>query len=99
MTDRSDSDATFPSGCGFLSTADLQDFIDGRLAPARMEEFDRHVAGGCAACVTLAADLEVYHRLLRGGLHEGERREAEQQANTLRERLRKELRRRNLTST
>ncbi|HEU5181335.1 MAG TPA: hypothetical protein VFW45_11110 [Candidatus Polarisedimenticolia bacterium] len=99
MTDRSDTDTTFRSRCGFLSAADLQDFLDGRLAAARQEEFDRHVAGGCAECVTLAADLEVYRRLIKSGPSESERREAEQQAETLRERLRKELRRRNLTST
>lgn len=98
-TEDRDPAATFRPGCGFLSSRDLQEAIEGRLSAQRRQEFESHVEQGCAECVTLAADLATYRRLLSSGPLDSERREEELHSEPLRELLRREIRRRNLTST
>lgn len=85
---------SFPVGCGFLSATDVQAAIEGRLAPERRTEFERHIVAGCADCVTLAADLETYSRVVSRGVLPAERREAEREAEPLRQRLRSKIRKR-----
>jgi hypothetical protein len=89
--------ASFAAGCGFLSTGELQSAIAGRLSQERQAEFDRHIESGCSECVTLAADLETFRRVVSGGVLDSERREEDQLSEPLRSLLRREIRRRNLT--
>lgn len=89
----------FAAGCGFLSADDLQSAIAGRLARERRVEFDRHIESGCSECITLAADLETFRRVLAGGPLNSEKTEEEQLSEPLRTLLRREIRRRNLTSS
>lgn len=89
----------YTAGCGFLSAKDLQEAIEGRLSPPRRTEFEAHVDKGCSECITLAADLETFRRILASGTLESERREAEKLAEPLRALLRREIRRRNLISS
>jgi len=93
-TSRNGTGSTFPVGCGFLSAADIQAAIEGRLAPDRRAEFEGHIEAGCADCVTLAVDLEVYTHVVSRGALPAERREADGEAEPLRQRLRREARKR-----
>jgi len=87
----------FTAGCGFLSVQDLQAAIAGKLSPQRREEFDQHIESGCSECITLAADIVAFRRVLSGGPLDSEQREEEQLSEPLRSMLRREIRRRNLT--
>ena len=101
MSDGTTSKETpdFPAGCGFLSAGDIQAALEGRISPERKLEFEAHIERGCSDCVTLAADLETFRRLLAGGPLDTERREEEKLAEPLRARLRMEIRKRKLTSS
>lgn len=86
-------------GCGFLSLQELDAAVAGRLAPERRDEFERHAGQGCSACVMLAVDLATFRRILAGGPTETERAEADIQSESLRTRLRAEIRRREPASS
>jgi tetratricopeptide (TPR) repeat protein len=83
----------FRAGCGFFKNEDLEAAIAGTLPAARRADLDRHVAGGCAECALLAADLAVFAGVVSGGALEGERQEADRQAEMLRVRLQREVER------
>ena len=57
-----------------------------------MPNSDGHVEEGCAECVTLAADLNLFRAVAADGPLEIERREDDARAETFRERLRREVR-------
>jgi len=83
---------SFDPGCGFLSPAEIDDALNGRLPESRFAEFDGHVEQGCAECVTLAADLELFRTVEADGPLAIERREDDAHAAAFRERLRREVR-------
>lgn len=80
----------FDAGCGYLSAEEVEAALDGRLSDERLAEFDRHIEDGCSDCVTLAADLRVFRRVVEEGVLETERREDDRQAELLRARLARE---------
>jgi cytochrome c-type biogenesis protein CcmH/NrfG len=59
--------------CDFLSFEEVEALAEGRLEPARLEEFERH-AESCAACDTLRADLASFSAIEEKGLLEPEKR-------------------------
>jgi hypothetical protein len=82
----------FDPGCGFLSAEEIDDALNGQLSEARFAEFDVHVEDGCAECVTLAADLELFRAVATDEPLQIERREDDAHAAAFRERLRQEVR-------
>lgn len=55
------------SGCGFLSTREVEACIDRRLSVGRHDEFERHRRGGCAPCTLLAVDIEIFRGVFGSG--------------------------------
>lgn len=82
------SETLEPAGCGFLSQKEIGEALEGRLPEERRNELELHVEQGCAECVTLVVDLEVFRGVLADGVSEMEARESDLQAEILAGRLR-----------
>lgn len=80
-----------PAGCGFLTSREIEAWLDGKLAGERKEAFGSHQLGGCCSCSLLAADLEVFHGVVTRGLLESERREYERTQAILKAHLRQKI--------
>ena len=78
-----------PDGCGFLSPAEVEQALAGRLPDGRRGAFERHVEGGCGPCALLAADLDVFIDAVREGPSETERAEFDLKSPMLEARLRR----------
>lgn len=52
--------------CGFLTAAELEQLIDGRLPLRRVGEWQRHAAQ-CGRCALLSADADTYGELTAAG--------------------------------
>jgi len=78
-------------GCGFLSSGELERFLDDRLSAERAAAFSGHRGDGCADCALLAADALAFRGVLEGGVLECERREFEQDRAILAAQLRQRL--------
>jgi hypothetical protein len=53
--------------CNHLSREELEDLVEGRLAPDRMETLEAH-ASACSGCAELLDDLARYRHLVLSGL-------------------------------
>ena len=81
------------SGCGFLSSREIEQAIENRLPADRRAQFEEHLAGGCSDCLLFSEDLATFRRLASGGLLDAEKKEADRLAEPLRTLLRAALRR------
>lgn len=82
-----------PLGCGYLSSSEVEQLVEGRLPAERQHRFESHLAGGCGPCALLAADLEVFRTLETDGLQPAERRAFEARRQWTHALLRREMRR------
>ena len=94
MNDRDQFSSNSPEGCGFLSPVELELAISGTLDDERRADFDRHLDQGCADCLLLDADLEIFAGAVRDGLREQEASEFAARAPMLLARLSREAARR-----
>jgi tetratricopeptide (TPR) repeat protein len=84
--------APFRPGCGFLTQAEVEAWIDGRLPADRAAALAAHLEEGCDACAEIAADLAVFAEVVSREPSAVETRESDRQAEMLRARLRREVR-------
>ena len=80
-------------GCGYLSSQEIDSYLEGRLADERNGEFEAHLRGNCTECLHLSAALESFREILDKGALETERRWFESSRRVLKARVRQELER------
>lgn len=64
-------------GCGFLSAAEFEALVEGRLEPERRAGFVEHRDSGCGRCALAAADAEVFGGVAEAGVTAWEAKEFE----------------------